>query len=305
MECIRHTFHGAYAQRSVLMLHQLMNDNRASPVPGAVIFSEIFPGIKVPTVFTSGRVPAVYITVSSIRSRFCCIKSSSVKRIPLRAYPWALRRPAHPVIGTETIRIIGKHQIIPVTHFEKVRALIGCRIASGCVKGLSVLPVGEIVRYAQCHTAVPFCCRIFPGCQDHPPFLFLLIPEYMRISPVRHPVNFSVRSKFIFRDVLPVYKVFARRMSCPLGRRVLIEGTVEHMVNTVHFDHRPGSTLNVCRGFFVNPVVFRYDLMPAIDDLVFRCIRIPVFQIIVFESFRLLIVKRNYISGFRILRCIK
>ena len=74
------------------------------------------------------------------------------------------------------------------------------------------------------------------------------------------------------------------------GRRVLIEGTVEHMVNTVHFDHRPGSTLNVCRGFFVNPVVFRYDLMPAINDLVFRCIRIPVFQIIVFESFRLLIV---------------
>jgi hypothetical protein len=103
-----------------------------------------------------------------------------------------------------------------------------------------------------------------------------------------------------------VYQTSVRTEELPLEKLrdyILPQDAMSFIWGFLCANYPSGSTLNVCRGFFVNPVVFRYDLMPAIDDLVFRCIRIPVFQIKKVE-FPIFII-RNHIADTSMLRGIK
>ena len=142
---IGYTVHRAYPQRPVLMLQDLVYYNRTAPVPGLIVLSKIVPRIKAPSVLSPGRIPSINKTILSIRPCLSRIKSSSVKGIHSGFEPWSFGGPTHTIIGTESVRITGINQIIPVSHLKEVRTLISSLMGSRCVKRSSVFPVSQVI----------------------------------------------------------------------------------------------------------------------------------------------------------------
>ena len=182
---------------AILILPQLMHHQTSSPVPGIAVFSGISRRIKIVLVDFSCRIPAVNVSVNAITSRLCRIKSTRVERINFRRLPRSIRTSALPVHRLIAVRIRRKDEIIPVSHPEKVRALKRTLCIHRSIERLAIVPVMQILRFAQTHTASPRRFSFFLRRKNHPPAVFFLIPEHVWIAPVGRQIDRFVRSSGI------------------------------------------------------------------------------------------------------------
>ena len=221
-----------------------MHHQTAAPVPCITVFSGISRRIKIVLVDFSCRIPAVNVSVNAITSRLCRIKSTRVERINFRRLPRSIRTSALPVHRLIAVRIRRKDEIIPVSHPEKVRALKRTLCIHRSIERLAVVPVMQILRFAQTHTASPRRFSFFLRRKNHPPAVFLLTPENKRIPPVDRLIDHIIRCEAVLRDFRPHIQIGADGVIHVVLLRQLLKGTVKHVIQAIHLDHRTRAAHN-------------------------------------------------------------
>ena len=241
-----------------------MHHQTSSPVPGIAVFSGISRRIKIVLVDFSCRIPAVNVSVNAITSRLCRIKSTRVERINFRRLPRSIRTSALPVHRLIAVRIRRKDEIIPVSHPEKVRALKRTLCIHRSIERLAIVPVMQILRFAQTHTASPRRFSFFLRRKNHPPAVFLLTPENKRIPPVDRLIDHIIRCEAVLRDFRPHIQIGADGMIHVVLLRQLLKGTVKHVIQAIHFDHRTRAAHNFCIMLRIMNMICRAQHHPAV-----------------------------------------
>ena len=143
----------------------------------------------------------------------------------------------------------------------------------GRIQWFPVFPVNQIVRNTQPHAALAHGFALFLGCQQHPPALFLLVPDDMGIPPVAHEIDIAIGGKGILRMLCPVYQIRAGGMPHLLPR-IGIAGklAIEQMIQPVRLHNGAGSAMNgsAVLAFKVQVVPGGYTAPPLIQEKQFE-----------------------------------
>ena len=253
-----HSFGGLHGQGTVGLLHQLMHDHGAAPIPGVVILAFVLFRVEMPHVLFPKGVPAVHVMAFPVGTVFRRVEAAGVEGINLRGNPRALGGAGHAVQRFKTVRIHGIGQIPPIAPLEQVGAFMAGLVRGRGVKRFADRPMAQVFGFAQAHAALAHGNSFFLGAQQHPPAAFFFIPDHVRIAPVGHFVNHVVRLEGFFRQFPPFLQILTDGVAHVLthvGRKG--ELAVEHMVYPVHLEHRPRAAV------YVRPVlIIEMQLIP-------------------------------------------